>query len=120
MNILMSVVTLEQHNFLCSHVIYCPADTPQIVLCLLQRGLDRMTFGAPFHPRPFYDSMTLKLFNKLTESSMKSCPKVIYLALLHWHLLNLNTQFGFGYEVHLHMEIKHRQRVHSHMGIKHL
>ena len=26
---------------------------------------------------------------------------------MHWHLLNLNAQFGSGHRVHSHMEINH-------------
>lgn len=77
----MSIVTLEQHTLLCviKHIIYNSADTSRIVF---------------------------NLSKALTESSKESYLKPIYLALVHWHLLNLNTQFRVGHRVHPHMGIK--------------
>lgn len=43
---------------------------------------------------------------ELTESSKESYPNPIYLALMHWHLLNPNSQFGAGHRVRSHVRIK--------------
>lgn len=48
-----------------------------------------------------------KFSKELTESSKESYPKPIYLSVVHWHLLNLNAQFGAGHRVHSHKGIKH-------------
>lgn len=80
MNILKSMVTLEQHTFLC--IIKHTFITLQMLLIIF------------------------KVSKELTESSKESYPNPIYLALMHWHLLNPNSQFGAGHRVRSHVRIK--------------
>lgn len=65
----MSIATLEQRTLLCviKHTVYNSADSFHIIL---------------------------NLSKELTKSRKECYLKPIYLELVHWHLLNLNTQFG--------------------------
>jgi len=79
-NILISDITLGKHTLsVIKHFIYNYADSSQVIF---------------------------KLSKQLPASSKEHDLKPTYLALLHWHLLNLNIHFRAGHMVHAHMGIK--------------